>query len=349
MMNREPGSSFIICFSMKKSLFILALLFFFACKKEQNLPPAEPLLAVPVGFPAPVFPEGNELTPERWALGKRLFFDPIMSSDRSISCASCHLPELAFSDKLALSAGVENRPGTRNSPTLANIAYHPYFTRDGGVPTLEMQVLVPIQEHNEFDMNILDIAERLNSDSSYVKASWAAYGRAPDAFVITRSIACFERTMLSGESPYDEFLNGKNSALTAAEKRGMDLFFSEKLACSQCHGGFNFTNYAFENNGLYEEYPDPGRFRLTGKEADRALFKVPTLRNVGVTAPYMHDGSLPTLEAVVEHYNSGGKNHPHKSQLISPLNLTTQEKTDLIAFLKALTDDDFLNNPKFKE
>ena len=154
---------------------------------------------------------------------------------------------------------------------------------------------------------------------------------------------------MSGGSRYDEFLKGKKSALTAAEKRGKDLFFSEKLACSQCHGGFNFTNYAFENNGLYEDYPDPGRFRLTGNEADRALFKVPTLRNVSVTAPYMHDGSLPTLEAVVEHYNGGGKAHPHKSQLVKPLGLTAAEKADLVAFLESLTDDDLISNPKFRQ
>lgn len=256
---------------------------------------------------------------------------------------------MAFTDGKQFSEGVEGRLGNRNSTTLANVAYHPYYTREGGVPTLEMQVLVPIQEHAEFDMNILDIAERLKADSSYVRESRAAYGRVPDAFVITRSIACFERTILSGGSRYDEFLQGKNSALTAAEKRGKDLFFSEKLACSQCHGGFNFTNYAFENNGLYVDYPDPGRFRLTGDEADRALFKVPSLRNIGITPPYMHEGSLPTLEAVVEHYDSGGKIHPHKSQLVKPLNLTEQEKIDLIAFLHALTDDDFLNNPKFRE
>jgi cytochrome c peroxidase len=323
--------------------------FFFACKKESTAPPAEPLLAVPEGFPVPVFPEGNELTPERWALGKRLFYDPIMSSDNSVSCASCHLPEMAFTDGKQFSEGVEGRLGTRNAPTLANVAYHPYYTREGGVPTLEMQVLVPIQEHAEFDMNILDIAERLNADSGYVRECRAAYGREPDAFVITRSIACFERTILSGSSPYDQFLQGKNAALTAAERRGMDLFFGEKTNCSQCHGGFNFTNYAFENNGLYEDYSDPGRFRLTGKEEDRALFKVPTLRNVGVTVPYMHDGSLPTLEAVVEHYSLGGKNHPHKSGLVKPLGLTAAEKADLVAFLEALTDNDFLNNPKFRE
>jgi len=351
MMNDESGFRFVIhhMFFMKKCLFPLVVLFFFACKKAPNELPAEPLLAVPEGFPMPVFPEGNELTPERWALGKRLFFDPVLSSDSTVSCASCHISEKAFTDGKQFSEGVEGRLGTRNAPTLANVAYHPYYTREGGVPTLEMQILVPIQEHAEFDFNILLIAERLNRDSSYVQQSSQAYDREPDAFVITRSIACFERTILSGRSPYDEFLNGKNSALTTAEKRGKDLFFGERLACSQCHGGFNFTHYAFENNGLYEDYPDPGRFRLTGKEEDRALFKVPSLRNVGVTAPYMHDGSLPTLEAVVEHYNSGGKDHPHKSQLIKPLNLTTKEKTDLIAFLKALTDDDFLNNPKFRE
>ena len=334
---------------IKKSLvaFVVALLF--ACEKDQPAPHGEPLLAVPEGFPVPVFPEGNELTPERWALGKRLFFDPIMSSDGTVSCASCHLPELAFTDGKQVSAGVEGRPGNRNAPTLANLAYHPYFTREGGVPTLEMQILVPIQEHDEFDTNILDIAEWLNADSSYVQQSQAAYGRVPDAFVITRSIACFERTILSGNTPYDQFLNGKKSALSSAEKRGMDLFFSDRTNCSKCHGGFNLTNYAFENNGLYEDYADPGRFRLTGKEADRALFKVQTLRNVGVTAPYMHDGSLPTLAAVVEHYNSGGKNHPHRSQLVKPLNLTNQEKTDLIAFLNALTDLDFLDNPKFRQ
>ncbi|MBI5915203.1 MAG: c-type cytochrome [Bacteroidetes bacterium] len=327
---------------------MLACTLFFACEKEPAEPTAEPLLAVPEGFPTPVFPEGNELTPERWALGKRLFFDPVMSSDGTVSCASCHLPELGFTDGRAVSEGVEGRLGNRNAPTLANVAYHPYFTREGGVPTLEMQILVPIQEHVEFDFNILLIAERLNGDSSYAQASRQAYDREPDAFVITRSIGCFERTILSGGSRYDQFLNGKNSALTAAEKRGKDLFFGEKIACSQCHGGFNFTNYAFENNGLYEDYPDPGRFRLTGKEEDRALFKVPTLRNVGVTAPYMHDGSLPTLEAVVGHYNSGGKDHPHKSQLVKPLGLTAQERSDLVAFLHSLTDDDFLNNPKFR-
>lgn len=324
-----------------------------ACRKESTEVPSEqpePLLVVPPGFPDPVFPDGNELTPARWVLGKKLFYDPVMSNDSTISCASCHHAAKAFSDTVAFSPGVAGRPGTRNAPTLTNIGYHPYFTREGGVPTLEMQVLVPIQEHNEFDFNILLIAERLLRDTSYVRMSREAYGRDPDAFVITRSIACFERTLVSGNSRYDRhFFQGESEALTAAEKRGMELFFSEKTDCSRCHGGFNFTNYAFENNGLYTDYTDPGRFRLTEMESDRARFKVPTLRNAALTAPYMHDGSLPTLEAVVEHYDSGGRPHPNKSALIRPLALSAAEKADLVAFLNSLTDEAFVDNPKFRQ
>lgn len=330
------------------SLLLVAALLF-ACRKEQAAPVPEPLLIVPRGFPEPPFPADNALTEARWTLGKKLFFDPIMSRDSSLSCASCHLPSHAFSDTLPLSPGIEARPGTRNAPTLANVAYLPYYTREGGLPSLEMQVLVPIQEHNEFDFNIIPITERMKRNAEYVQLSQEAYGREPQAFVITRALSTFERTLVSGESPYDLFhFHGKKEALNAAELRGMDLFFSDKTHCSACHGGFNFTTSALENNGLYEQYADPGRFRLTGLESDRARFKTPTLRNIARTAPYMHDGSFPTLESVIEHYNSGGKEHPNKSPLIKPLNLTSQEKTDLAAFLKSLTDQKFLNDPRFR-
>ncbi len=338
---------------MKKIIVIgLGLLFFFACRKEQQLIVTiepEPLLVVPKGFPQPNFPADNELTAARFALGKRLFYDVALSRDSSISCASCHASGRAFSDSVAFSPGVGGAAGIRNSPTLANVAYHPYFTREGGVPTLEMQVLVPIQEHNEFDFNILLIADRLKTDSVYVRMSREAYGRDPDFYIITRGIACFERTLISGGSRYDEFFFlKKNDALTDPEKRGMALFFSEKTNCAVCHEGFNFSNYAFENNGLYENYPDAGRFRLTEDSSDVARFKVPTLRNVALTAPFMHDGSFSTLEKVVEHYNSGGKNHPHKSILVKPLGLTANEKADLVAFLESLTDEKFNSNMKFK-
>jgi cytochrome c peroxidase len=329
---------------------LILILGIFSCQNDENIEPlyVPDLMELPNGFPQIEFPEDNEFTMARWELGKKLFFDPIMSADSTLSCANCHQPELAFSDDVPFSFGVENRIGTRNSPSLANIAYHPYFTREGGVPTLEMQILVPIQEHNEFDFNIVLIAERLVKDSFYVSMSRTAYDREPDHFVITRALACFERSLLSGYSPYDQYTNyDKTSALTTSEIRGMNLFFSNKTNCSKCHSGFNFSNYAFENNGLYEEYEDDGRFRLTGEESDIALFKVQSLRNIEITAPYMHDGSMNSLEEVIEHYNFGGENHPHKSELIQPLNLTEKEKSDLIQFLKSLTDETFTNNQLF--
>ena len=335
---------------MKWLYFLLLVLVIISCRKDEEIEPlyTPALMEIPEGFPDIDFPEGNEFTKARWDLGKRLFFDKAVSLDSSISCASCHQAALSFSDDVAFSLGVEDRLGTRNSPSLANVAYQPYLTREGGVPTLEMQVLVPIQEHNEFDFNIVLIADRLKNDSTYIQMAQKAYDREVDAFVITRAIACFERSLLSGYSLYDQYQNyDKPSALSDAAIRGMNLFFGDKTNCSKCHSDFNFTNYTFENNGLYEEYNDEGRFRLTGEESDRALFKVPSLRNIELTAPYMHDGSLNTLEEVIEHYQTGGKNHPHKSDLIQPLGLTDSEKVDLIEFLKSLTDETFISNPLF--
>ncbi len=329
-------------------LFIVSaiLLSAIGCRKDPlvKLGPNK-LMSIPEGFPSINFPEGNEFTQERWQLGKQLFFDPIMSNTYSVSCASCHLPQHAFSDTVAFSIGENNLRGRSNAPSLTNIAYHPYFTRAGGVATLEMQILVPIQEHDEFNTNIVDLAERLKKIPSYVEQAEKTYGRAPDPFVITRSIANFERSFISGNSKYDQYeFQGRRNVLNESVKRGKELFFN-KANCSSCHSGFNFTNYAFENNGLYEVYADSGRMRLTRLEHDRARFKVPSLRNVEVTAPYMHNGSIKTLEQVVAHYNSGGKIHKNKnSNLIKPLGLTNQEQKDVVAFLKSLTDYDFITN-----
>lgn len=325
-----------------------------ACKKENHgLAPTSAknnLLQIPKGFPEMEFPEGNEFNAERWQLGKLLFFDKRLSINNSISCGSCHKPSLAFADDVSLSPGVFNRAGTRNSPSLANVGYHPYLLKEGSLPTLEMQVLVPIQEHNEFNHNIVDIANELKLDSAYSQMSRNAYNREVDPFVITRAISNFQRTLISGNSAYDQFsFQNNNAALNSQEKAGMNLFFSSKTNCSNCHGGFNFTNYSFKNNGLDSVYADNGRQRFTNDSADEALFKVPSLRNVGLTAPYMHNGSLSSLSEVIEHYNNGGKNHKHKSSLIRPLNLTESEKAELISFLNSLSDFEFVTDSRWKE
>lgn len=322
------------------------------CSKDDPLLNSSQPLSLseaPIGFPKIPFPEDNPYTVEKWKLGKKLFYDPILSYNNTISCGSCHAAELAFADTRKVSLGVENRPGTRNSPSLANIAYHPYFTREGGVPTLEMQVLVPIQEHNEMSYNIVLVAERLSADSTYSQMSRAAFGRNPDPYVITRAIATFERTLISGNSLYDEYISGTNGTkMSASQKRGMELFFSDRTKCGSCHEGFNFTNYAFENNGLYERYPDSGRFRLTNKNEDFEKFKVPSLRNVALTGPYMHDGSVESLEEVVQHYNNGGKANPNKNERIKPLKLSKREVQDLVSFLESLTDYKFITNENFQ-
>ncbi|MGK0366366.1 MAG: cytochrome c peroxidase [Saprospiraceae bacterium] len=339
---------------MHKTAILFSLLLFFGCVKEVEIVTETPrfptLMEIPQGFPEMQHPEGNEFTRERWELGKKLFFDPVLSADSSISCASCHESSLGFSDNKSVSLGVEDRPGRRNSSPLANVGYHPYFTREGAVPTLEMQVLVPIQEHDEFDFNIVLIAERLAEIEEYVEMSRSTYDREPDAFVITRALSCFERSLISGNSRYDQyFFQEKTDALSEEELRGMDLFFSERTGCSNCHEGFNFSDYSFQNNGIYAEYADEGKFRLTGEEADRGLFKVPSLRNIELTGPYMHDGSMETLEEIISHYNSGGKGFINQSEKVRFLALTTNEKADLVTFLKSLTDDTFVNNPIFKE
>jgi len=327
---------------MKLLIGVVAVLFLYSCEVDKPINNTFKL-TVPKGFPEISVPNDNALSLERIALGKRLFYDPILSKDSTISCNSCHFQEYAFADNRSISPGVEERLGKRNSMSLANVAYADVLLREGGVPNLEMQVLVPIQEHNEMDFNIVAVAERMQSDSSYVKQSLEAYNRMPDAFVITRAIASFERTLLSGNSRYD------SNILSASERNGRDLFFSDSLACSSCHGTFLFTNQEMENNGLYEQYPDSGRYVLTRLQEDIGCFKVPSLRNVELTSPYMHDGSLSTLEHVVDHYESGGSNHFNQSNLVKGFNLTAEERANLIVFLQSLTDYEFTQNTLFKE
>lgn len=295
-----------------------------------------------------IYPPDNAYSEESWQLGKLLFYDRRFSLDSSISCASCHKIELAFSDDVNFSKGVGGKPGKRNAPTLANIAHSPYFLREGGVPTLEQQVLVPIQEEVEFFTNILEIERRIKNDSIYNELSQRAYGRKLDYFVITRAISNFERSFISENAAFDKYMRNE-AELPLEALKGMEIFYGERGNCAACHSGFNFSDYSFQNNGLYVSYADPGRYRFTEKEEDRALFKVPNLRNISLTAPYMHDGSLISIEAVIDHYSEGIKEHKNKSSLLKNKFFSKEEKKALKAFLMTFTDEAFVNNPKFKE
>lgn len=280
-------------------------------------------------------------------LGKYLFYEKALSRDSTISCATCHKQELAFTDGLPTSIGIREQKVSRNAPTLTNVMNRPYFLLDGVNPSLEAQSVVPIQEHKEFDFNIYLIINRLKQNKRYVDLAKNGFGSEITAYVYSKSIAEFERTLISYNSSYDQYLNGNKEALTISQKRGEQLFLNE-LYCSDCHNGSDFTNDALLNNGLYVSYLDSGRMRLTGKEIDRGVFKVPTLRNIEVTSPYMHDGSLETLEQVVEHYTSGGFSHKAKGKSIVSFEISNQDKIDLINFLKSLTDQSFIENPKFR-
>jgi len=251
---------------------------------------------------------------------------------------------LAFTDGRTSSEGIKGRRVSRNAPSLANVAYLNSFMRDGGVPTLEMQVEAPIQEHNEMNLSLQLVAVRMKKSEEYVRMSKEAYNREPDPFVVTRAIAAFERTLISGRSAFDLHMNEKKETMSPEQLKGFFVF--RQKGCENCHSGFLFTDQSFANTGLYLHYPDSGRMRITHKEEDRAMFRVPSLRNIGVTAPYMHDGSLPTLHSVIEHYRHGGQVHANKSSMIGPLDISTEEENQLVAFLRSLTDVDFITNPE---
>ena len=331
---------------MKKTLLYIFLisLTVYACKKDDDVPAIDPdaqvfTLQVPRGFPYPSVPADNRPTNYRVRLGKQLFTDPILSRDSTISCASCHKENMKFTDGLPFSEGIAGRHAARNSPSILNIAYQPYLFWDGGNPTVEQQVLGPIGNPNEMDFDANLVVERLKRNPDYVFKFMQAYGKEPSVYTLTRAIANYERTLFTGTSKYDRYMYDHDStALNASEKNGMTLFFNEIGDCFHCHVDYNFTDYSFQNNGLYVNYPDSGRARITLKASDVGKFKVPTLRNVELTAPYMHDGSMATLEQVIDHYASGGQAHPNKSNVVRPRPLTAQDKTDLVNFLKALTD-----------
>jgi len=314
----------------------------------------------------PIIPEDNPLTEEGIALGKRLFFEKKLSKDNSISCGSCHQPANSFNDKgNKLSPGVNGVLGIRNAMPLFNLAWGSVtskrFNWHGSAESLEEQAFEPVRNSKEMNETWINVVSKLQNDPTYPPMFERAFlTKAIDSNLVVKAIAQFERTLISGESRMDSYVSeqfaginlpGENF-LTDQEKRGFTLFLQEsKGDCFHCHGSqFNplWTNNEFVNNGL-DAMPDSGLAEVTKLSTDLGKFKTPSLRNLEFTAPYMHDGRFNTLEEVVEFYNSGVEpNSPNLDGNQKPRNLTSQEQADLVAFLRALTDTNFVNNPDFR-
>ena len=276
-------------------------------------------------------------------LGKKLFSEKMLSKDSSVSCASCHKPAFAFADTVAFSTGIYGKLTSRNTPSVLNMKNRPYYFWDGRALTLQDQALLPIENPGEMGLPIEEAVRRLNSSAEYRRLFRKVFRELPNKVNLAQAIAAFEQTLETADSRFDDWSNSL-SQLTAAEERGRQLFVGNKAKCFDCHSMEDFTDDSFKNIGLYtgKERDDAGRFNITKSEADKGKFKTPGLRNIGVTAPYMHDGRFKTLEQVVSYYNTPFMfvDDPVNidAALLKPLKLTQEEKKDLVIFLKTLTD-----------
>ncbi len=335
---------------MRFGYLILPLLLC-ACTDDQAGPPR---------YAAMLFPADNPTTEEGIALGRELFFDPVLSADSTISCGSCHRPELAFTDGRKLAIGIGGRVGTRNTLGLTNIGYfhHPLFW-DGRAENLEAQALHPVGTPREMGGSWPVVIERLRA-AGYAEAFARAFGSPGiDTTRVGRALAQYQRTLISRDSRYDRVQRGEAS-YSDKEELGHALFFDlgddpagayaglPTAECAHCHTPPHFSNQRFENNGLDEAadlraFPDAGRGSVTGNVYDNGRFRTPGLRNVALTAPYMHDGRFATLEEVIDHYNSGGHYAENRSPNVHGLGLNRNQKAALVAFLRTLTDSSFVN------
>ncbi|WP_375177625.1 MbnH family di-heme enzyme [Marinobacter mobilis] len=341
---------------------------------------------VPAGTPLPLEPLDNPMTEAKFELGRHLFFDRRLSGNGSQACVDCHLQSLGFTDGVERSLGSTGQRHPRNAQPLLNVAYH--ATKTWGNPsllTLEQQILVPLfgeapVEQGLTEENLADVLERLRSDPVYPPLFEAAFpetGSPLDTGTIVKALASFVRGMVSFETAFDRYERGDSAALSASAQRGRALFFSEDLECFHCHGGYNlsdstldrtmsFVERPFHNTGLFNiggtgDYPDgnQGIFEITGDPSDMGKFRAPSLRNVALTAPYMHDGSMADLETVLEFYAAGGRLissgenagdgrvNPFKDSFVNGFTMTEQDKSDLMAFLESLTDVGFITDPRF--
>jgi len=328
-------------------------------------------LQIPKGFPRPYIPLDNPITSEKVELGRRLFYEKRMSVNGKESCGSCHRQELAFTDGRAHAEGTTGQQHPRSSMSLVNIAYAPRLTwANATLSSLEEQALVPMLGESPVELGLKGHEEafftKLRKDPIYQKLFPAAFPAETDSYTITnvtKAIATFERTIISMRSPYDRYRwGGDMSALSDSAKRGELLFStSERGGCFQCHGGWNFSgdvrfesspnaHASFFNTGMSKyEAPNRGLFEQSQRPEDMGRFRVPTLRNIAVTAPYMHDGSMATLEDVLNHYSRGGLENPNKTRILHGFTLTGAERHDLVEFLKSLTDEELLHDPRWSD
>lgn len=298
-------------------------------------------IRVPLGLLPVQWPKDNLYSRGKAELGKLLYFDKRLSADGSIACANCHHPKFAFGDGLPNSIGIKGQRGGRSAPTVINRAYSLAQFWDGRAGTLEEQAKGPMANSIEMGNTHEALVSRLKEIPGYRSMFKQVFGTEDfDIDHVAKAIATFERTVLSGNSPYDKYKAGNRKALTAEQIQGMDVYFN-KAKCDQCHEGINFTSNAYHNLGVGMDKADPdlGRFMVTKDPRDWGAFKTPTLRDIASTGPYMHDGSLKTLEEVVEFYNKGGTPNKNLDQTMKKLNLTPVEQKALVAFLKALSGD----------
>jgi cytochrome c peroxidase len=329
---------------------------------------------LPKGFPPPRVPADNPMSEAKVQLGRHLFYDRRLSVNGTQSCATCHRQELAFTDGRAVSAGATGESHSRGAMSLVNVAYYSALTwSDPGLRTLEQQALVPLLGEHPVELGLAGregaALETLRGDPVYSKLFPAAFPKGGDAFTfvnVAKALATFERAIISARSPYDRYHSGgEKDAISESAKRGEVLFFSDPpTGCYRCHGGFTFSDAVeyqgrpagavpFHNTALYDPYPAPnlGIFEHTGRVTDSGKFRAPSLRNVALTRPYMHDGSIATLAEVVDHYEAGGRAHgnPNRDFRMRPLTLTARNKADLVAFLQSLTDREVLTDPRFSD
>lgn len=340
-----PNRSFIF--------FLSLLLSITACKKDKDITTTTPYTLVqPYKFP--LFPEGEDqnITEEGIVLGRRLFYDPILSGDSTISCATCHIQEDGFSDKRQFSIGIDGSIGDRQAMPIINVAWMKKLFWDGRSNSVKAQALEPVENPIEMKAHWPIVVKDLKNNSTYVDLFDKAFpNQEISKHLAADAISQFEKTLISANSKFDKFLKGQY-ALTQQEQRGYDLFYSEQADCFHCHSGALMTDLDFHNNGLDAIATDKGLEKLTNNPNDRGKFKVPTLRNISYTAPYMHDGRFTTLDEVLDFYSSGVQ----MSSTIDPLMefsaqggvaLNAMEKADLKAFILLLDDENFINNPDF--